>query len=142
MNDLGHWLYSGTIPNGTYGFIYEITNITNNRKYLGKKQILTNRKRQPLKGKKNKRSNIVETDWRTYTSSCNELNKDIELLGKDKFRFEIIWLCNSKWELAYYEAKYQFERNVILTEDYYNGIINLRIPKAPKEYMKEQTKLL
>jgi hypothetical protein len=74
MADLGHWqglLTEDTIP---YGFIYEITNLTNNRKYIGKKQCQSVRKRPPLKGKKNKRHQIVETDWRTYTSSSNELS--------------------------------------------------------------------
>jgi hypothetical protein len=130
MDDLGHWqLKTEFIPNKPYGFIYIITNNINSKKYVGKKQILTNKKRPPLKGKKNKRSNIVETDWKTYTSSSNELNNDIKLYGKENFTFEILKFCSSKSELAYYEAKEQFDREVLLKEDYYNGIINLRIGK-------------
>jgi len=112
-----------------YGFIYEITNLTNNRKYIGKKQCLTVRKRPPLKGKKNKRHVVLETDWKGYTSSSNQLNRDIEKLGKDKFRFKILRWCNSKWELAYNETRLQFEEEVLLREDYYNGIISVRIGK-------------
>lgn len=129
MVDLGHWqglLTEDTIP---YGFIYEITNLTNNRKYIGKKQCQSVKKRPPLKGKKNKRHEIVETDWKTYTSSSNELNKDIEELGKDKFSFKILSWCDSKWELAYNEMKVQVEREVLLKDEYYNGIINVRIGK-------------
>jgi len=129
MADLGHWqglLTEDTIP---YGFIYEITNLTNNRKYIGKKQCQSVRKRPPLKGKKNKRHQIVETDWRTYTSSSNELNKDIIELGKEKFKFEILISCDSKWELSYNEMKLQVEREVLLKDEYYNGIINVRIGK-------------
>jgi hypothetical protein len=131
MNDLGHWSTSvNNIPENPYGFIYIITNNITLKKYVGKKQMLTNKKRPPLKGKKNKRSNIVETDWKTYTSSSNELNNDILKYGKNNFTFEILKFCSSKSELAYYEAKEQFDREVLLKEDYYNGIINLRIGKV------------
>ena len=130
MSDLGHW--EGVLEENTdlpYGFIYEITNLTNNRKYIGKKQCLTVRKRPPLKGKKNKRHVVLETDWKGYTSSSNQLNRDIEKIGKDKFRFKILRWCNSKWELAYNETRLQFEEEVLLREDYYNGIISVRIGK-------------
>lgn len=133
--DLGHWdtvqlLTENTLP---YGFIYKITNKTNNKKYIGKKQCFYIRKKQPLKGKKNKRHVIEETDWKIYTSSSTELNNDIKLLGKENFKFEILQWCNSKWQLAYYEAKAQFDEEVLLSDDYYNGIINLRIGKKPKD---------
>jgi hypothetical protein len=84
-------------------------------------------KRKPLKGKKNKRHEIKETDWKTYTSSSAELNIDIDTLGKDKFTFEIVRWCNSKAEMAYFEAKMQFDNNVLFSDEYYNGIINCRL---------------
>ena len=129
MIDLGHWQTKLEIPESPYGFIYIITNSVSNRKYIGKKQMLTKQKRQPLKGKKRKRITIVDTDWKSYTSSSTELNKDIEQLGILSFTFEIIRFCKSKSELAYFEAKEQFDCGVLLKEDYYNGIINLRIGK-------------
>jgi hypothetical protein len=132
MLDLGHWQTELEIPAEPFGFIYVITNTVNNKKYIGKKQIITKKKLKPLKGKKNKRIVSAETDWRTYTSSSAELNKDIELLGKQNFTFKIIKFCFSKSELAYYEAKEQFDKEVLLKEDYYNGIINLRIGKIKK----------
>ena len=130
MSDLGHW--EGILEENTdlpYGFIYKITNVTNDKKYIGKKQCKSIRKRPPLKGKKNKRRYEIETDWKTYTSSSNQLNEDLDTLGKDSFKFQIIRWCDSKWELSYYEAKLQFEEEVLLKDDYYNGIINLRIGK-------------
>ena len=130
MVDLGHW--EGVLEENAdlpYGFIYKITNLTNDKKYIGKKQCQSIRKRHPLKGKKNKRHQKIETDWKTYTSSSNELNKDLESLGMDSFKFEILRWCHSKWELSYYEAKLQFEEEVLTRDDYYNGIINLRIGK-------------
>ena len=128
MVDLGHW--EGVLEESTdlpYGFIYKITNLTNDKKYIGKKQCQSIRKRPTLKGKKNKRHEKIETDWKTYTSSSNELNKDLEQLGKGSFKFEILRWCDSKWELSYYEARLQFKEEVLLRNDYYNGIINVRI---------------
>ena len=131
MDDTGHWECS-IINESTeipFGFIYLITNKTTNKKYIGKKQCLTVRKRAPLKGKKNKRHETVETDWKIYTSSSRQLNEDIQEQGKDDFTFEILKFCDSKWQLAYEETKIQFEKEVLLRDDYYNGIINCRIGK-------------
>lgn len=131
ITDFGHWVNStgNDIEELPYGFLYLITCVETNKRYIGKKQIKTVKKLKPLKGKKNKRHKEIETDWRSYTSSSVEVNKDIEIFGKDKFKFEIIKFCNSKSELAYFEAKLQFDHDVLLKEEYYNGIINLRIGK-------------
>ena len=127
--DLGHWTYLDEIPEDPYGFIYQITNITTGKKYIGKKQMVSIKKYPPLKGKRNKRHKKVETDWKTYTGSSDVLNEDIKKLGKDKFKFEILEFCNSKSHLAYVEAKKQFENDVLLREDFYNSMINLRVSK-------------
>ena len=132
----GHWQTDLILEDNSsipFGFIYEISNLTNNRKYIGKKQCQSVKKRAPLKGKTKKRHYVVETDWKTYTSSSNELNNDILQLGKENFSFKILMWCSSKWELSYNEAKIQFDREVLLKEEYYNGIINLRIGKKPKK---------
>ena len=131
MIDLGHWQLKPQLEwdNNAFGFIYLITNLTNNKKYIGCKMLQKVIKRKPLKGKKNKRHETIESDWRTYTSSSNELNKDIELLGKENFKFEIIDFAYSKSHLKYLEAKYQFDNDVLLSESWYNGIINLRVGK-------------
>lgn len=108
--------------------------------YIGKKQCKTTVKLPPLKGKKNKRHKVKETDWKSYTGSSEELNKDIESLGKDNFSFEILRFCRNKFELSYFEAKEQLSRDVLLSEQYYNGIINVRIGRAPKETLVDYSK--
>jgi hypothetical protein len=113
-----------------FGFIYQITNNVTNRKYIGKKQMLTMRKLKPLKGKKKSRRVEKETDWKTYTGSSNELNSDIKKLGKENFSFDILKFCNSKSHLAYEEIKLQIIEDVLLKEEYYNGIINCRLGKV------------
>jgi hypothetical protein len=141
--DTGHWILRENVilNDEAFGFIYEITNNTNNRKYIGKKQCKTKYKRKPLKGKRNKRIEIKETDWRAYTSSSVELNNDIIKLGKDSFTFEIIKICGSKWELAYFEIKEQINRGVLLSDDYYNGIMNVRIGRPPKSLIQGDSPL-
>lgn len=127
--NLGHWILDKptvfeAIP---YGFIYLITNLETQKKYIGKKQCWTVLKRKPLKGKTKKRWEDKETDWRTYTSSSREVNEDIQKYTKERFEFRILRFCDNKAQLAYWEAKMQFDNDVLLREDYYNGIINLRL---------------
>ena len=137
--NLGHWLLNENvfINENTFGFIYEITNLTTNKKYIGKKQCYSRLKRKPLKGKKRNRISQIESDWKIYTSSSKELNEDIQKYGKENFVFKILKTCNSKWALAYYEIKEQLEKNVLLSDDYYNGIINVRIGTPPKEELNK-----
>jgi hypothetical protein len=133
--DYGHWILEENveIKEDTFGFLYEITNKITNKKYIGKKQCFMRIKRKPLKGYKRNRISKSESDWKAYTSSSKELNEDIKKYGKDNFQFKIIKTCNSKWSLAYYEIKEQIDKNVLLRDDYYNGIINVRIGTPPKE---------
>lgn len=127
--DFGHWYCRPReIPHDFFGFVYIIQNLSTGRKYIGKKQRYSASSRR-LKGKKNKKHFKKESDWREYCGSCKELLKDIEICGKSNFSFEIIKFCSSKSDLAYSEAKLQFDNDVLLREDFYNGIINVRIGK-------------
>ncbi len=109
------------------GFVYLITNLTNGKKYIGKKLAKFKVTKKPLKGKKNKRRSTKESDWRTYWGSSDHLNADVEQLGPENFTREILYYCTSRGELSYLEAKEQFDRKVLETEEYYNGIINVRV---------------
>jgi hypothetical protein len=80
-----------------------------------------------LKGRVNKRRYKVESDWKDYFGSSDALNEDIEKLGKSKFKREIIFYCKSKAELSYIEAREQFARKVLESDDYYNGHIRVRV---------------
>ena len=128
------WTYNGKLFDSediqdNYGFIYRITNTTNGHDYVGRKYFTTIKKRPPLKGKKNKRRETVETDWKEYWGSSPRLQADIDTLGKDKFTREIIHLCKSRGETNYMEAYYQFTEGVLLREDNYNGIIQIKLGK-------------
>jgi hypothetical protein len=129
------WTYNGKAfesedINEFYGFIYRITNTTNGFDYIGRKYFTTIKKRPPLKGKKNKRRETVETDWKDYWGSSARLVEDMARLGKDKFTREIIHLCKSRGETNYMEAYYQFKEGVLLKENNYNGIIQIKLGKG------------
>tara|TARA_R110000868_G_scaffold102091_1_gene281145 strand:+ start:100915 stop:101346 length:432 start_codon:yes stop_codon:yes gene_type:complete len=126
-----NWTYKGNevteVPEEFEGFVYLITNLTNNRKYVGKKLARFKTTKPPLKGKKNKRRGYKESDWRDYWGSSDKLNEDVAALGTNNFTREIIYFCRSRAELSYLEAREQFERRVLETDEYYNGIINVRV---------------
>ena len=125
------WMYKNKevteISSEYIGFVYLITNITNNRKYIGKKLTQFKRSKRPLKGRTNKRRYTVESDWKDYYGSSDELSADVEQLGKDKFKREILFWCTSKSELSYIEAREQFSHKVLESRDWYNGHIRVRV---------------
>lgn len=137
--DTGHWILNESveITEETFGFIYEITNLVTNKKYIGKKQCQSRIKRKPLKGKTRNRIDYKESDWKSYTSSSNDLNDEIKKYGKENFEFRILKTCDSKWALAYFEIKEQIDKEVLFKEEYHNGIINCRIGKAPKAELEK-----
>lgn len=138
------WTYEGKIVNeiedGYIGFVYLITNLTNGKKYIGKKLAQFKVTKKPLKGRKNKRRSTKESDWRDYWGSSEHLLADVEELGKDKFTREILHYCPSKGVLSYIEAKEQFDRRVLESDEYYNGIINVRVGSS--KLLKEEIKRL
>jgi len=115
------------IPEEYEGFVYLITNLTNGRKYIGKKLAKFKTSKPPLKGRKNRRRGYKESDWQDYWGSSDKLQADVEALGMEKFSREILYFCTSRAEMSYLEAKEQFDRRVLETEEYYNGIINVRV---------------
>jgi hypothetical protein len=123
------WLYKNepfvSEDIGEYiGFVYIITD-NNDKKYVGKKLFKSKRKAPPLKGKTRKRTIIKESDWKTYYGSSEEVKELIE--SGASFRREILHLCKTKGQLSYMELKEQVERKVLLRDDYYNGIIQVKI---------------
>ena len=131
------WLYENTqlteLPEDCVGFVYLITNNLTGRQYIGKKLAKFSRttyKVVKLKNGKKKRKKIkgkIESDWQTYYGSNIELNQDIERLGAGNFTREILYYCRSKAECSYIEAREQFQRKVLETNDYYNGQISVRV---------------
>ena len=125
------WTYEGKVveelPEGCEAFVYLITNLVDHKKYVGKKLAKFKTTKKPLKGRKNKRRGTKESDWRTYWGSSEHLNADVKELGEKQFTREILHYCPTRGVASYLEAQEQFERKVLETDEYYNGIINVRI---------------
>lgn len=102
-------------PKDMEGFVYLITNLVNQKKYIGKKSFWTRQKDRKTGRRKKK-----ESDWRNYFGSCDELKEDVKVLGSERFLREILYLCPHKKSMSYYETYEQFNRNVLLDESYYN----------------------
>ena len=127
--ETGHWTITEEFDLTTYfGFVYKIKRKDTGRSYIGRKQFMSYR-RKKVKGRKNRKRYETDSGWRGYTGSCNELNEELEQLGKEAYTFEILKLCKTKSELGYTETKIQFELDVLnsVLEDgrraYYNSNI-------------------
>ena len=141
-----NWTYKGKVveelPKDCEAFVYLITNIITHQKYVGKKLAKFKTTKKPLKGRKNKRRGTKESDWKTYWGSSEQLQDDVLKLGEHRFTREILHYCSSRGVASYIEAQEQFDRKVLETDDYYNGIINVRIggSKILRESLKKMSK--
>ena len=131
------WTYQNalveTLPEDCVGFVYIITNLISGRKYIGKKLAKfskTTYKTVKLKNgtkKKKKIRSKIDSDWQEYWGSSPNLQADIDALGTDNFTREILFYCTSKAECSYIEAREQFSRRVLESDEYYNGHIQVRV---------------
>lgn len=125
------WLYNGQpveqIDPKYVAFVYKITNLLDGRFYIGYKQT-TFAKTKQVKGKKKRTK--VESDWREYWSSSEELKADVARLGESNFKREILYFCESKSMGSYLELREQIDRRVMENpETTYNGIVNARVSR-------------
>jgi len=122
-----------SLPEDCVGFVYLITNNITGRKYIGKKLAKfakTTYKTVKLKNGNKKKKKIrskIDSDWRDYYGSNLELSKDVDTLGRENFKREIMFYCKSKSECSYIEAREQFTHKVLESRDYYNGQISVRV---------------
>lgn len=131
------WTHQGQlvteIPEEYIGFVYLITNTISGKMYIGKKLskfAKTTYKVVKLKNGTKKRKKIrgkVESDWQEYYGSNDTLKADVIKLGPENFQREILYYCKTKAECSYVEAREQFSRRVLESDDYYNGQISVRV---------------
>lgn len=122
------WLFEGQpfLDCGKYaGFVYELIDKVNGKRYIGKKFFWSKRK---LPGKN--RRTTVESDWRKYYSSNDEIKKLVKEYGKDRFERHILSLHELERDVNYMEVKMQYTLGVLEKVDengemlYYNGNIS------------------
>jgi len=137
------WLFKDKViesieemPQDTYGFIYLVTHLPSNRKYIGKKVLyfernvkIGKRELQALKEERkakgmggrppSKKKVVKESDWKTYYGSQAEIKELVKNGKESDFRREILKFVNNKKHLTYFECKYLFIYEVLENNDEY-----------------------
>lgn len=83
-----------------YGFIYIITNLTNDMKYLGQRKF--------------------SDGWENYLGSGIYIKRAVKYYGKENFEREVIRICYSKEELNEAEYYYSVFFDVVNSANWYN----------------------
>ena len=126
------WMYQGKpfdpeeeLLESYQGFVYCVMNLKNGKKYIGKKFFWKPKTLPITKTRKRRVKTRVQSDWRDYYGS----SEAVKLLLEEGVTFEreILRLCQTKGECSYYEAKLQFEHDVLLSDQYYNEFIGCKI---------------
>jgi len=121
--------FGGSDVGDYWGFVYNITNLQNQRQYIGRKYFW--QKRKPRNTAKNKRRTRVtsESNWRIYYGSCPELKQDVEKFGRSSFSRTILSLHLTPGKVNYEETRQLFLNNVLVesltdgTPAFYNSNI-------------------
>ena len=125
------WYYNNELyeitPEEYQGFVYQITELDTDKKYIGKKNFWKPKTLPITKTRKRRVRTRIESNWKQYYGSSNEVCRLVEERGTEKFKREIVKLCKTKGEMSYHEAKMQFDNDVLLREDYYNNFIGCKI---------------
>jgi len=100
------------------GFVYLITNKLTGKQYIGRKYFFSLTKK---KGKRNKVRAVSK--WKDYYGSSKTLKSDIEALGKDSFKREILCICSTRGDTNRMEIELLWQHKVLDSDQYYNESI-------------------
>ena len=133
------WIYREEFnPDDYYGFVYRITNLKTGMQYIGRKYFSLSGYAK-INGKRKKIRK--ESDWKDYWSSSDTLKADVKKIGEEHFKREILRLCKTRTECAYYETKYIFEYDVLLNDGWYNNWVSCKITRMhAQSFLKEKVK--
>lgn len=109
-----------------FGFVYLITHNPTGRKYIGKK-FFTKAATRQVKGKRKKIRK--SSDWEMYWGSNKKLQEEVKKNGSENYTREILHLCKTRSECAYWETFEIFSRHALLNDGYYNEWVSCKIRK-------------
>lgn len=119
-------------PPNTIGFIYKITNVLNNKFYIGRKVLFNNTNKALTKkeiaewdkpGRVPRKKKVKkESNWESYWGSNKQIKEDLKNMGEDCFTREILTLCKTKKQLTYYEVYWQMKLEVLAIDSYNDNI--------------------
>lgn len=122
-------------PEDVIGFIYKVE-FSNGMKYIGKKGLYSHTTKPPLKGKKRRRKVTKESTWKKYFGSLQK-HEDFAKIKRGGIMVtdrKILYLCTTKWDMTYYETRFQFISDCLLRENYYNrNILGKFYPPKKKQ---------
>lgn len=126
------------VPETAIAFIYKITNLTNDKFYIGRKMLVSNRKKKltikekALEGNSRRKfkREIKPTNWENYWGSNDELLNDVKELGEDKFKREILIFTTNKTDTSFYEMAIQIKEDVLFKNSYNRHIANTKFFKG------------
>lgn len=130
--------FSSEDIDGHIGFVYEITDLVNGKKYIGKKKLSSTRTLKPLKGQKRKRKVVSESDWMNYYGSSEEVKSVVAEYGTERFSRKILRLCTTTAEMSYFELKEQMANDVLLKpNEYYNAFVGGKIHRNHLKFLQK-----
>lgn len=120
-------------PVGAKAFVY-LLEFADGTKYIGKKNLYSTR-RKKVTGKTRRVVTTTESDWKKYLSSSTEVKAKIKA-GDKLVKREILQWCDTVGSASYFEAYWQFTEHVLLSAEWLNKWISVRIYK---QKLKEDT---
>lgn len=116
------------IPEGAFGFVYEVLHIPTQKRYVGRKQLISvttkalgKKELAELTDKRASKKKKVqkESDWKTYYGSHSEIKQLIKEGKQEEFQREILEFAFAPKHLTYLETKYLFSLGVLEKGDVY-----------------------
>lgn len=114
-------------PEEYQGFVYKITELDTNKKYIGKKFFWSPKTLPITKTRKRRVKTRVESDWKSYFGSSKEVQERVKQNGEGLYKREILHLCKTKGDCSYWELYEQMINHVLLNDDYYNEFVGAKI---------------
>jgi len=122
-------------PEGSIGFIYRVTNLTNGKYYLGRKNMASYSKKRltakekllPGNSRKTFKREVKESPWKNYCGSSKSLLEDLK--NGALYEKEILLYCFTKAEMTYEESSAIICSGALMDHNSYNFWVSCKVYK-------------